>query len=151
MKNNFKKIWVKADDFIDCGNGLFSASVSHNLNTRYLDFEILNTRELKTLFKAYCVVDKNNIIIYNDTQEDVIVNIRECDAISIMVNANDFKEDKDLFSVLITHNLGTKFINIDILNAKGHSLLEQYNIIDSNNIVVFNNIKEDLEVIVKKK
>lgn len=68
---------VPASSFTDANaDGIYEATVTHNLNTTAFDIRILDSNNSSVL-EVFDVIDANNIKIYNDKAEALTVVIRK--------------------------------------------------------------------------
>ena len=75
-ENTFTKT-VQASELTDAdGDGVYEATVAHNLNTTSFDIRILDSNNSAVL-EVYEIVNANSIKIYNDKAENLTVVIRK--------------------------------------------------------------------------
>lgn len=75
-ENTFTKT-IQASELTDANNdGIYEATVNHNLNTNAFNIMILDANN-QAVYECFDVVDANNIKIYNDKAEELKVTIRK--------------------------------------------------------------------------
>lgn len=68
---------IQASELTDAdGDGIYEATVNHNLNTNAFNIMILDANN-QAVYECFDVVDANNIKIYNDKAETLTVIIRK--------------------------------------------------------------------------
>ena len=68
---------VPASSFTDVNNdGIYEATVAHNLNTTAFDIRIVDSNNSSVL-EVYDIIDANSIKVYNDKAEVLTVTIRK--------------------------------------------------------------------------
>lgn len=75
-ENTVTKI-VSASQFTDVdGDGIYEATITHNLNTTAFNIAILDANN-SAVYECFDIVDANNIKIYNDKAENLTVILRK--------------------------------------------------------------------------
>lgn len=75
-ENTFTKT-VNASELTDANSdGIYEATINHNLNTTAFNIAILDANN-QAVYECFDVVDANNIKIYNDKAEELKVTIRK--------------------------------------------------------------------------
>ena len=75
-ENTFTKT-IQASELTDANSdGIYEATINHNLNTTAFNIAILDANN-QAVYECFDVVDANNIKIYNDKAEELKVTIRK--------------------------------------------------------------------------
>ena len=75
-ENTFTKTVTASEFTDDDSDGVYEAIINHNLNTTTFSISILDSNN-SAVYEVYDVVNANNIKIYNDKAENLVVTIKK--------------------------------------------------------------------------
>lgn len=148
---DFIKINILSSEWIE-EDGMYYKEVLHNLNSDSLILTAYDSDSKKSLQEIYTIIDENTLKLYNDSKINLsltVINVSSSgnssgtqsssNSTTMEIEYFDYVSDLNMYKVNVVHNLDGEDLligAIDISTKK--SVHIAYDIIDSNNIIVYN-------------
>lgn len=145
---DFIKINILKDEWIE-EDGMYYKNINHNLSSDSLILSASDSDTKKSLQEIYTIIDENTLKLYNDSKINLsltVINVNssgssgtESNSTIMEISHFDYMNDLQMYKVNVIHNLNSEDLligAIDISTKK--SVHIAYDIIDNNNIIIYN-------------